>query len=44
MASNNEEIRKAFELFDQNGTGKIDPKEIRLAMQSIGYDKMNQLM
>ena len=44
MASNNEEIRKAFELFDQNGTGKIDPKEIRLAMQSIGYDEKNPLM
>ena len=44
MASESEEIRKAFELFDQNGTGKIDPKEIRLAMQSIGYDENNPLM
>ncbi len=44
MASESEEIRKAFELFDQNGTGKIDPKEIRLAMQSIGYDEKNPLM
>ena len=44
MASNNDEIKKAFELFDQNGTGKIDPKEIRLAMQSIGYDEKNPLM
>ncbi len=44
MASNNEEIKKAFELFDQNGNGKIDPKEIKLAMQSIGYDEKNPLM
>ena len=44
MASNDDEIRKAFELFDQNGTGKIDPKEIKLAMQSIGYDEKNPLM
>ena len=44
MASESEEILKAFELFDQNGTGKIDPKEIRLAMQSIGYDEKNPLM
>ena len=44
MASNDEEIKKAFELFDQNGTGKIDPREIRLAMQSIGYDEKNPVM
>ena len=44
MASNNDEIQKAFELFDQSGTGKIDPKEIKLAMQSIGYDEKNPLM
>ena len=44
MASNDEAIKKAFELFDQNGTGKIDPKEIKLAMQSIGYDEKNPLM
>ena len=44
MASNNEEIKKAFELFDQNGNGKIDPKEIKLAMQSLGYDERNPLM
>ena len=44
MSSENAEINKAFELFDQNGTGKIDPKEIKLAMQSIGYDEKNPLM
>ena len=44
MSSGNDEINKAFELFDQNGTGKIDPKEIKLAMQSLGYDERNPLM
>ena len=44
MSSGTDEISKAFELFDQNGTGKIDPKEIKLAMQSLGYDERNPLM
>ena len=44
MSSGNDEISKAFELFEQNGTGKIDPKEIKLAMQSLGYDERNPLM
>ena len=44
MSTGNNEISKAFELFDQNGTGKIDPKEIKLAMQSLGYDERNPLM
>ena len=29
-----DEIRQAFDLFDTNGTGKIDPKELKAAMQS----------
>ena len=44
MSYNDDEIKKAFALFDQNGTGKIDPKEIKLAMQSIGYDEKNPLL
>jgi centrin-1 len=36
-----EEIRQAFELFDTNGTGKIDPKELKAAMQSLGFDSKN---
>ena len=44
MSSENDEIKKAFEFFDQNGTGKIDPKEIKLAMQSLGYDEKNPTM
>ena len=31
-----EEIREAFNLFDTEGIGYIDPKELRAAMQSLG--------
>ena len=27
-----DEIKQAFDLFDTNGTGKIDPKELKAAM------------
>ena len=37
-----DEIRQAFDLFDTNGTGKIDPKELKAAMQSLGFDTKNQ--
>ena len=30
-----------FDLFDTNGTGKIDPKELKAAMQSLGFDSKN---
>lgn len=36
-----EEIRQAFDLFDTNGTGQIDPKELKAAMQSLGFDTKN---
>ena len=36
-----DEIRQAFELFDTNGTGRIDPKELKAAMQSLGFDSKN---
>ena len=36
-----DEIRQAFDLFDTNGTGKIDPKELKAAMQSLGFDIKN---
>ena len=44
MESDGDEIKRAFELFDQNGNGKIDPKEIKQAMQDIGYDEKNPLI
>ena len=36
-----DEIRQAFDLFDTNVTGKIDPKELKAAMQSLGFDTKN---
>ena len=36
-----DEIRQAFDLFDTNGTGKIDPRELKAAMQSLGFDSKN---
>ncbi len=36
-----DEIKQAFDLFDTNGTGQIDPKELKAAMQSLGFDSKN---
>ena len=36
-----DEIKQAFDLFDTNQTGKIDPKELKSAMQSLGFDTKN---
>jgi Ca2+-binding EF-hand superfamily protein len=35
------ELKQAFDLFDVNGIGKIDPKETAAAMRSLGYDIKN---
>ena len=35
------EIQDTFEFFDSNGNGKIDAREVRGAMQNIGYDETN---
>eukprot|EP00921_Rhytidocystis_pertsovi_P020869 GHVQ01033236.1.p1 GENE.GHVQ01033236.1~~GHVQ01033236.1.p1 ORF type:complete len:169 (+),score=36.98 GHVQ01033236.1:470-976(+) len=36
-----EEIREAFNLFDTEGSGTIDPKELKAAMQSLGFESKN---
>ena len=36
-----DEIREAFNLFDNEGTGLIDPKELKAAMQSLGFESKN---
>eukprot|EP01029_Cantina_marsupialis_P028283 TRINITY_DN775963_c0_g1_i1.p1 TRINITY_DN775963_c0_g1~~TRINITY_DN775963_c0_g1_i1.p1 ORF type:complete len:161 (+),score=54.48 TRINITY_DN775963_c0_g1_i1:87-569(+) len=36
-----EEIREAFNLFDTDGSGSIDPKELKAAMQSLGFEAKN---
>jgi Ca2+-binding EF-hand superfamily protein len=40
-SSDGDQIKEAFELFDANGDGRINAREIRSAMQSIGYDEKN---
>ena len=40
MKSDGNEIKDAFELFDAND-GRINAKEIRSAMQNIGFDEKN---
>jgi len=34
-----EELRDAFNIFDTDCTGRIDPKEMKAAMQSLGFDR-----
>ncbi|XP_069781302.1 centrin-2-like isoform X3 [Narcine bancroftii] len=33
-----QEIREAFDLFDTDGTGTIDVKEIKVAMRALGFE------
>jgi len=33
-----QEIREAFELFDTDGSGSIDAKELKVAMRSLGFE------
>ena len=40
MKSDGNEIKDAFELFDAN-EGRINAREIRMAMQNIGFDEKN---
>eukprot|EP00927_Polykrikos_kofoidii_P036825 TRINITY_DN31061_c0_g1_i1.p1 TRINITY_DN31061_c0_g1~~TRINITY_DN31061_c0_g1_i1.p1 ORF type:complete len:172 (+),score=48.90 TRINITY_DN31061_c0_g1_i1:184-699(+) len=36
-----EEIKEAFDLFDTDQSGEIDVKELKAAMQSLGYESKN---
>lgn len=36
------EIKEAFDLFDTDGGGSIDPKELKDAMNSLGLEARNQ--
>ncbi|KAI9007058.1 Centrin-1 [Gaertneriomyces sp. JEL0708] len=33
-----QEIREAFDLFDTDGSGTIDTKELKVAMRALGFD------
>ena len=39
-----EEAREAFNLFDVDGSGRIDPKELKEAMISLGYTNNNAVI
>ncbi len=39
-----EEIREAFSMFDTDGSGKIDPKELKAAMHSLGFEKKSPIV
>jgi len=36
-----EELKEAFNLFDTEATGKIDPRELKSAMSSLGFESKN---
>eukprot|EP00917_Polyrhabdina_sp_WS-2016_P014000 GHVP01030590.1.p1 GENE.GHVP01030590.1~~GHVP01030590.1.p1 ORF type:complete len:145 (+),score=33.51 GHVP01030590.1:507-941(+) len=36
--------REAFNLFDTDGSGTIDPKELKAAMQSLGFETKNPVI
>lgn len=39
-----EEIKEAFDLFDTEHTGKIDVKELRAAMESLGFTNQHKVV
>lgn len=39
-----DEIRQVFDLFDTTGNVKIDLKELRSAMQALGFDTKNPVV
>lgn len=38
------EIKEAFDLFDPNRTGKINPKELKDTMDSLGFDDRSKII
>ena len=47
-AQKKQEIREAFELFDTDGSGTIDAKELNVAMRALGFEmteeQINQMI
>merc|ERR1712157_576167 len=37
-----QEIKEAFDLFDTDGSGSIDSKELKVAMRSLGFEPKKQ--
>jgi len=38
------ELKEAFDLFDTEGSGRIDVNELKGAMQALGYNKKNKMV
>jgi centrin-1 len=38
FALTEEQIREAFDLFDTDGSGSIDAKELKVAMRTLGFE------
>jgi len=47
-AQKRKEIKEAFDLFDTDGSGTIDPKELNVAMRALGFEmtpeQINQMI
>jgi Ca2+-binding EF-hand superfamily protein len=39
-----EELKEAFNLFDTDGSGTISAKELKQAMESLGYKEKNKMV
>uniref|UniRef100_A0A8C4KYG9 Centrin 1 n=1 Tax=Equus asinus asinus TaxID=83772 RepID=A0A8C4KYG9_EQUAS len=39
-----QEVREAFDLFDANGSGTIDVKELKVAMRALGFEPRKEEM
>merc|ERR1711998_181309 len=37
-----QEIKEAFDLFDTDGSGDIDEKELKVAMKALGFDPTDE--
>merc|ERR1712061_488156 len=38
MGEQKQEIKEAFDLFDTDGSGSIDSKELKVAMRALGFE------
>ena len=39
-----QELYEAFNLFDSEGTGKVDPREIKAVMKELGFESRNPII
>ncbi|RYR11068.1 hypothetical protein Ahy_B05g079554 isoform B [Arachis hypogaea] len=39
-----QEIKEAFELFDTDGSGTIDAKELNVAMRALGFEMTEEVL